>query len=126
MNQNNYITDEELRALIEVSEMDGLLSAPKQLKSDILAAAYPVRTPQQDSKRKQFISYCIRTGFACAACLTILFSFSPETLSLSPSDKPDQANQALSQLTENVNNHYQTINNLLSNFVNNFGGSTYE
>lgn len=65
-----YLSDEELMHLIDLSEADGLLPAPKQLKSAILTAAARAPRPlTRAEKRKQFLAYCARVGVACAACL---------------------------------------------------------
>ena len=65
-----YLSDEELMHLIDLSETDGLLPAPKQLKSAILTAAARAPRPlTRAEKRKQFLAYCARVGVACAACL---------------------------------------------------------
>ena len=54
-----YLSDEELMHLIDLSETDGLLPAPKQLKSAILTAAARAPRPlTRAENRKQFLAYC--------------------------------------------------------------------
>ena len=63
-----YLSDEELMHLIDLSETDGLLPAPKQLKSAILTAAARAPRPlTRAEKRKQFLAYCARVGVACGS-----------------------------------------------------------
>ena len=129
MNTNEYLSDEELLNLISLSESEGLLSAPKQLKDSILTAARAPRPLTRAEKRKQFAAYCARVGVACAACLTVLFSVKPGAIQ--PGQKQDAPptdtlGTKLSYFSEQVDDHIQTINQTLTDFFYNFGGTSHE
>ena len=129
MNTKEYLSDEELMHLIDLSETDGLLPAPKQLKSFILTAAARAPRPlTRAEKRKQFLAYCARVGVACAACLTMLFTVRPgEIQPRQKADAPaEPSGTKLSSFSEQVDEHVQDINQALSNFFYNFGGTSHE
>lgn len=123
-----YLSDEELMHLIDLSETDGLLPAPKQLKSAILTAAARAPRPlTRAEKRKQFLAYCARVGVACAACLTMLFTVRPGELRFQKTDAPAEPSGAkLSAFSEQVDEHVQDINQAFSDFFYNFGGTSHE
>ena len=123
-----YLSDEELMHLIDLSEADGLLPAPKQLKSAILTAAARAPRPlTRVEKRIQFLAYCARVGVACAACLTMLFTVRPGELRFQKTDAPAEPSGAkLSAFSEQVDEHVQDINQALSDFFYNFGGTSHE
>ena len=129
MNTNEYLSDEELLSLISLSESEGLLSAPKQLKSSILTAARAPRPLTRAEKRKQFAAYCARVGVACAACLTVLFSVKPGMMQ--PGQKQDAPSAEtlgtkLSYFSARVDDQIQDFNQNLTDFFYNFGGTSHE
>ena len=128
MNPKEYLSDEELLRLISLSESEGLLSAPKQLKSSILTAARAPRPLTRAEKRKQFFSYCARVGVACAACLAMLFTVKPGTMQSGQAQTAPAENTAakLSSFSEQVDEHIQSFNQNVTDFFYNFGGTSHE
>lgn len=99
-----YLTDEELEALIAEVEQDGLVSAPEELETNILAAVaaceqpvlrkahrqetldeqpHEIDRPPRD-KRRELLRYSMRVVLAAAASLAILMTL-PATGELSVS-----------------------------------------
>lgn len=128
MNPYQELTDEELFALIETAEEQGLISAPRELKSVILAEAdQKLQIKPAPSRQKQFTAYCFRVGLATAASLVILFSSGP--MPSSTSRQPEQEitiSQRFNQFTEQVEQGFLNISQKLSQFDFNFGGNHHE
>ena len=55
-----YLSDEELMHLIDLSETDGLLPAPKQLKSAILTAAARAPRPLTRAEKRNTRYYVFK------------------------------------------------------------------
>lgn len=132
MNDFEYLSDEALLSLIELSEDQGLLSAPRDLKPAILeeAARQSVSRPRP-SRKRQFADYCVRVGLATAASLVLVFAGgrSVNHLSQPAQNAPSLSTaQQFNQFTDKLEEGYQSINQKLSQFVLNFdfGGNRHE
>lgn len=134
MNEYEYLSDQALEALIARSEEQGLLSAPRELKADLLARAQ-ANPPQRarSARKNQFAAYCLRVAVATAACLTLLFVGGKGAGQLmqdtqhSPAALSSTA-QRFSAFTDQLEEGYQDLNQKLSQFFINFdfGGNRHE
>ena len=74
-----YLTEEELNALIREVEMTEMTSAPPDLLDDILQKidlaelAKPPRILRIEKRRKEFRRFCIRVASSVAAAIVLLF-----------------------------------------------------
>ena len=132
MNDFEYLSDEALLALMELSEEQGLLSAPRDLKPAILeeATRQSLSRPRP-SRKRQFAEYCVRVGLATAASLVLVFAGGRTVnhLSQPAQNAPSlSASQHFSQFTDHLEEGYQSINQKLSQFILNFdfGGNRHE
>ena len=126
--QFDYLSDQALEELIACSEEQGLLSAPRTMKAEILAQAQTAQPPEQKpSQQKQFIAYCLRVAMATAACLVMLFAGGKSVGQFSQSALSSTA-QRFSAFTDQLEEGYQDINQKLSQFFINFdfGGNRHE
>lgn len=126
MNFYEELTDEELLSLIETTESQGLLTAPRELESSVLSQCTKL-TPTQSkpSRQKQFAAYCVRVGLATAASLALLFGAGPAAREL-PKNGPELTiSQRFNQFTDQIEGGYQDISQRLSQFGNqfHFGGN---
>lgn len=131
MNEPNYLTDEELLALIETTQRGELLHAPKDLKVSILTQAEKAAGSKQPNRKKQFYSYCFRVGLATAACLAILFLPTPAKESSGEVSAPTiSLSQHLNQFTDRLEQGFSDFNSAFAdfdfNFDFNFGGNRNE
>ena len=117
----DYLTDRELQALMEQSESEGLLTAPKDLKVNVLAH---IRR-KKASRQKQFYAYCLRVGLATAACLAVLLIPAPEEKS-HPETPPASLTHHLTQLTDALEQGLLELNERGNDFDFNFGGTRDE
>lgn len=131
--QFDYLSDQALEELIACSEEQGLLSAPRTMKAEILAQAQTAQPPEQKpSRQKQFIAYCLRVAMATAACLVMLFAGGKSVGQFSQSAQQNPAlsstAQRFSAFTDQLEEGYQDINQKLSQFFINFdfGGNRHE
>ena len=131
--QFDYLSDQALEELIARSEEQGLLSAPRTMKAEILAQSQTAQTPEQmPSQQKQFIAYCLRVAMATAACLVMLFAGGKSVGQFSQSAQQNPAlsstAQRFSAFTDQLEEGYQDINQKLSQFFINFdfGGNRHE
>lgn len=133
MNDFEYLSDEALLSLIECSEEQGLLTAPRDLKQAILteAARQSVSRPSA-SRKKQFADYCLRVGLATAATLVLVFAGGGtvrHTNQLQQDAALSVANsQQFVQFTDRLEQDYQSLNQKLSQFIFDFdfGGNRHE
>lgn len=131
MNPNEkmeYISDEALFALIETTEDQGLLTAPRELKGAILAEAEHLpQIRSKPSRQKQFTAYCFRVGLATAASLVLLFGSGQMTNNIPklPSQEPT-ISQRFNQFTDDLEQGFLTISRQISQFDFNFGGNDHE
>lgn len=132
MNDFGYLSDEALLSLMEFSEEQGLLSAPRDLKPAILEeAARQSVSRSRPSRKRQFADYCVRVGLATAASLVLVFAGgrSVNHLSQPAQNAPSLSTaQQFNQFTDKLEEGYQSINQKLSQFVLNFdfGGNRHE
>ena len=74
-----YLTEEELNALIREVEMTEMTSAPPDLLDDILQKidlaelAKPPRILRIEKRRKEFRRYCLQVASGVAAAVVLLF-----------------------------------------------------
>lgn len=116
-----YLSDRELQALMELSESEGLLTAPKDTKANVLAQLQPKKA----APKKQFYAYCLRVGLAMAACLAILLLPAPTEKSVS--DTPTiSLSHHLNQFTDALEQGLSDINERGNDFDFNFGGTRDE
>ena len=125
MEPMEYLTDEELLALIETTESGELLTAPRDLKASVLAEAAKQPPVQKPNRRKQFWFYCLRVGLATAACVAILFVPIPEKNQQSTAPHISLSQQ-FNQFTDTLEQGFADINRHFSDFDFNFGGNRNE
>jgi hypothetical protein len=137
----DYLSEEELLHLIALSEEQGLLSAPKSLKADILAQEARLQGRKQQNRRN-LISYSLRVALATAACLALLFTTKPfqdgqrgpfanQTGSAAiTTEKAETEEGGLSQklalFTDRLGEQYQSFNQQLTQQFFDNGGSQDE
>ncbi len=127
MQTTEYLSDEALLALIDASEEQGLLHAPRDVKPAVLTAAQQSAPRKRPSRRLQFAAYCLRVGLAAAASLALVFGGSGLTQSvadrLTEQSEAVAFTQTLSQYTDRLEEGYENINQQLSQWINSFGGN---
>lgn len=121
MKPMEYLSDEELLALMETTEAGELLTAPRTLKQSVLAEAAKQPAGRTPDRRKQFWFYCLRVGLATAACVAILFVPIPRKNQESTAPSISLS-QHFNQFTDNLEQGFAEINRHFSNFDLNFGG----
>ena len=127
MEPMEYLTDEELLALIETTEAGELLTAPRDLKASILSEAAKQTPAHKPSRRKQFYFYCLRVGLATAACVAILLVPVPGKKQETPAPTPSfSLSQHFNQFTDTLEQGFADINRHFSDFDFNFGGNRNE
>lgn len=79
MMEQNYLTDEELDALIREVEASEMTMAPPDLLDDILQkmdvseCAMPPRILHREKRRNEFLRYCLQVASGVAAAVVLLF-----------------------------------------------------
>lgn len=137
----DYLSDQALEELIACSEEQGLLSAPRTLKGEILAQAEAQAQTLAEqargrmgktSRQRQFVDYCLRVALATAACLVLLFAGGSTLGNLSQSAQQNPALTSTAQrfgaFTDQVEEGYRDLNQKLSQLFTNFdfGGNRNE
>ena len=130
MNTMEYLSDAELLALIETTESQELLTAPKDLKDSILeqVSITPQLSPRRN-KRTQLLSYSLRVGLATAASLAFLLLPSPaKDSSQTPATPKLTLTQQLNSFTDRLEQGVDDFNGLFADFDFNFnfGGNRDE
>ena len=123
-NEFEYLSDEELLRLIDYAEDDGLLSAPHDLKENVLTEIprLEVRQANRKNAKTQFYRYCARVALGCAASLAILVSSGPVSQLVKDAPKPETSiSQQVNQLSFNLSNALDRVSNAIANYQ--FGNS---
>lgn len=132
MNDYEYLSDEALLSLMGVSEEQGLLSAPRDLKPAILAeAARQSAARPKVSRKRQFADYCLRVGLATAASLVLVFAGGQSVGQMAQTQETTpslSASQQFGRFTDRLEEDYQSLNQKLSQFIFDFdfGGNRHE
>ena len=134
MNPTEYLSDEELFALIECSEAEGLVSAPQDLKSAVLTRGRPPAGRRQ-SWRTGFAAYCVRVGVAAAAAIALVFAAPqwepvadriPEQKAAFGTELLDRVSNAGDRLQEGYRSAMDRLIQFNLNINSNFGGNEHE
>lgn len=124
MSENlDYLSDEELLRLIDCAEGDGLLSAPHDLKENVLTEIprLEVRQTNRKNAKKQFYRYCARVALGCAASLAILVSSGPVSKLVKDAPKPETSiSQQVNDLSFSLSSALDQVSNAIANYQ--FGG----
>lgn len=124
MSENlDYLSDEELLRLIDCAEGDGLLSAPHDLKENVLTEIPRLEVRQTNSKnaKKQFYRYCARVALGCAASLAILVSSGPVSKLVKDAPRPETSiSQQVNDLSFSLSSALDQVSNAIANYQ--FGG----
>lgn len=124
MSENlDYLSDEELLRLIDCAEGDGLLSAPHDLKENVLTEIprLEVRQTNRKNAKKQFYRYCARVALGCAACLAILVSSGPVSKLVKNAPRPETSiSQQVNDLSFSLSSALDQVSNAIANYQ--FGG----
>lgn len=130
-----YLSDEELLALIETSEADGLLQAPRDLKENVLAKAArnaPRRKLSPEEQRRQFMGYCLRVAVGVAASLVLLLSSGPVSEAVGQTTAASGEagiSQRLDEFNQAIQNGYQAFVEQIPDLFDihfNLGGNPHE
>lgn len=124
MNTNEYLSDEELLRLIDCAEDDGLLTAPHDLKENVLheIPRLEVRQKNRKNAKKQFHRYCVRVGVSCAASLAILVSSGKLGSLIQNAPKPKiSISQQVNDFSFSLSSALDNISNIIANAQ--FGGN---
>ena len=122
-NEFEHLSDEELLRLIDCAEGDGLLSAPHDLKENVLTEIprLEVRQANRKNAKKQFYRYCARVALGCAASLAILVSSGPVSKLVKDTPKPETSiSQQVNELSFNLSSALDRVSNAIANYQ--FGG----
>ena len=87
---NRYLSDEELEKLIAVTEAEPMLHPPGEFKSEILGR---IRRKRKYTKNLRLFSYSVKVFAATAAALTIML-FTPEHI------RPEEVGHSVQEQTE--------------------------
>ena len=124
MSENlDYLSDEELLRLIDCAEGDGLLSAPHDLKENVLTEIprLEVRQTNRKNAKKQFYRYCARVALGCAASLAILVSSGPVSKLVKDAPRPETSiSQQVNDLSFSLFSALDQVSNAIANYQ--FGG----
>ena len=124
MSENlDYLSDEELLRLIDCAEGDGLLSAPHDLKENVLTEIprLEVRQTNRKNAKKQFYRYCARVALGCAASLAILVSSGPVSQLVKDAPRPEASiSQQVNDLSFSLSSALDQVSNAIANYQ--FGG----
>lgn len=129
MDHMEYLSDEELLALMEASESDGLLRAPRELKGAVLARAQQETAEAREKRtRRQFRAYCLRVAAGMAAAVVLTFSSVPALEQMTESMRSVNTAQQVSQFNDDLQ---EACHNALEWFGTiefdwNFGGNDHE
>lgn len=129
MDHMEYLSDEELLALMDVSESDGLLPAPRELKRNVLAQAQrETAEARQKQKQRQFRIYCLRVAAGMAAAVVLTFSSGPALEHMTENLRSVNTAQQVYQFNDNLQRAYHNALERLGNieFNWNFGGNDHE
>lgn len=119
----DYLSDEELLRLIDCAEGDGLLSAPHDLKENVLTEIprLEVRQTNRKNAKKQFYRYCARVALGCAASLAILVSSGPVSKLVKDAPRPETSiSQQVNDLSFSLSSALDQVSNAIANYQ--FGG----
>ncbi len=86
---NRYLSEEELEKLIAMTEAEPLLHPPGEFKSEILGR---IRRKRKQTKNLRLFSYSVKVFAATAAALTIML-FTPEYI------RPEEAGYSAQEQT---------------------------
>ncbi len=86
---NRYLSEEELEKLIAMTEAEPLLHPPGEFKSEILGR---IRRKRKQTKNLRLFSYSVKVFAATAAALTIML-MAPETI------RPEEAGYSVQEQT---------------------------
>ena len=126
---NRYLSEEELEKLIAVTEAEPMLHPPGEFKSEILGR---IRRKRKYTKNLRLFSYSVKVFAATAAALTIMLilpeNIRPETVGHSAQEQILQEGQEqelpqifngnlMYQLNEKMDDYCSQLNNRLNQLV---------
>lgn len=129
MDHMEYLSDDELLALMEVSESDGLLAAPRELKQEVLAQAQrETAAAREKRKQRQFYAYCLRVAAGMAAAVVLTFSSGPAVEYMTENLRLANTAQHMSQFNDDLQQSWHNVMDRLGSieFNWNFGGNDHE
>lgn len=126
---NRYLSEEELEKLIAMTEAEPMLHPPGEFKSEILGR---IRRKRKQTKNLRLFSYSVKVFAATAAALTIMLilpeNIRPEEVGHSAKEQTVQEGQVqemsqifsgnfMYQLNEKMDDYCSQLNNRLNQLV---------
>lgn len=110
---NRYLSEEELKKLIAMTEAEPLLHPPAEFKSEILDR---IRRKRKYTKNLKLFSYSVKVFAATAAALTIMLT-TPENIRSEEMGHSAQEQNFMYQLNEKMDDYCSQLNSKLNQLL---------